>query len=85
MKAYFPPYTPETLMYLVQNANIILSKDIDYLLSVFVLGSDAKIISSKFKNPYNVINNKYRFKYKNKVFVDKDIQPIDILEIIKKD
>lgn len=71
LRALVVKNTIHNLLYLIKNCSVILSREVDFLLSAMLLG-ESKIISTKLKKEYSLDQNQKYLEAKNElVIVDK--------------
>jgi len=73
----------ESLIYYTQEANFIISKEYDYLLSVPFLNSKCKIINKPIRNIFDIQYNLKDYEFNNKLINIDEITPITIFDRIK--
>ena len=66
------------LLYLLVNSNIILSEEVDFLLSALLI-SNAKIFSKETFDECKIEKNKKFFRAENDICTFKNLSPIDVL------
>lgn len=62
------------ILFLLEKASIILSKDVDFLIASMLLGN-AKVFSIENKNEYKIQKNKKFLCVENEIFTSKELSP----------
>lgn len=75
IKAFIPPFQLNYLLYLLGHTKVLLAREIDFMLSVLVMGN-AKIISLETTDEFKIEKNKKFLKADNDVTVLRDLSPL---------
>jgi hypothetical protein len=78
------PLDVSNMIYLLKTSSVVLSRDIDYLMGGFMMGSAAISTWNRKRPQYDLRSAEKSFGYMTKVLVKKKMQPADAFEFIKK-
>jgi hypothetical protein len=77
--AFISPCKIDALLFLLSKASVVLSKDVDFLISSLMLGN-AKAFSLKIKNEFKIEKNKKFLNVENEVFVSDKLSPYKVFQ-----
>lgn len=79
IKAFIPPFQLNDLLYLLDNAKVVLSKDVDFVLGASIVGN-AKTISLPTINEFKIEKNRKFLLSSNEARTLRDLSPLKALE-----
>jgi len=75
IKAFIPPFQLNDLLYLLDHASVVLSREVDFILSTLIIGN-ARAISLETSNEFKIEKSRKFLKTDNDVRILRDLSPL---------